>query len=181
MAERKTKIRFFTIADYENEENWLRSQHRAGWKLVKMVPPCFFTFEACEPEDVVYRLDYKNGQESGDYLRLFQDYGWEHCGTCLGWLYFRKPAGENPEDGEIFSDDASRLEMIDHILKTRLLPLAVIFLCCVVPNFTRAVSTSDPAAWVLTLVFSALMGLYVFLLLYCGIKLRKLREKYKKG
>ena len=42
---RKTKIRFFTIADYEDEELWLRRQHQNGWKLVKMTSPCFYTFE----------------------------------------------------------------------------------------------------------------------------------------
>lgn len=44
MADRKTFIRFFTIADYMEEEKWLRETQAAGWKLVKMVPPCFFIF-----------------------------------------------------------------------------------------------------------------------------------------
>ena len=57
---RKTLVRFFTIADYEEEELWLRKQHRNGLKLVKMTPPFFFTFEECTPEDVIYRLDYRN-------------------------------------------------------------------------------------------------------------------------
>ena len=30
---RKTMLRFFTIADYEEEELWLREQHRSGWRL----------------------------------------------------------------------------------------------------------------------------------------------------
>ena len=58
MSNRKTVIRFFTIADYEEEEAWLHEQHKNGWKLSKMIPPCFFIFEQCTPEDVAYRLDY---------------------------------------------------------------------------------------------------------------------------
>ena len=50
---RKTFIRFFTIADYEDEEVWLRRQHQNGWKLVKLIVPCFYIFESCEPEDVI--------------------------------------------------------------------------------------------------------------------------------
>lgn len=34
MSEKKTWIRFFTIADYEEEESWLRNQHQKGWKLL---------------------------------------------------------------------------------------------------------------------------------------------------
>ena len=89
---RKTLVHFFTIADYEEEEIWLRKQHKAGWKLVKMTPPCFFTFEECVPEDVIYRLDYKNSEQTEEYMQMLGDFGWEYCGKCLGWLYFRKPA-----------------------------------------------------------------------------------------
>ena len=38
MPETKTMIRFFTIADYEEEEIWLHEQHKNGWKLHKMIP-----------------------------------------------------------------------------------------------------------------------------------------------
>ena len=74
MNNTKTIVRFFTIADYEEEEIWLRQQHKGGWKLIKTVLPCFYIFESCTPEDVVYRLDYTNNTESSDYFQLFQDY-----------------------------------------------------------------------------------------------------------
>ena len=35
MNSRKTVIRFFTVADYEEEEGWLHNQHKNGWKLSK--------------------------------------------------------------------------------------------------------------------------------------------------
>lgn len=76
MPETKTMIRFFTIADYEEEEIWLHEQHKNGWKLHKMIPPCLYIFEKCTPEDVIYRLDYKNGAENANYFQLFTDYGW---------------------------------------------------------------------------------------------------------
>ena len=78
MTEKKTLIRFFTIADFEEEEAWLREQHNMGWRLVKATLPCFYTFDRCEPEDVIYRLDFKNGEEEGDYFQMFRDYGWEY-------------------------------------------------------------------------------------------------------
>lgn len=165
MPETKTMIRFFTIADYEEEEIWLHEQHKNGWKLHKMIPPCLYIFEKCTPEDVIYRLDYKNGAENANYFQLFTDYGWEYIGRCVGWLYFRKPASvQNTEqDGELFSDNESKIDLIRHIMKTRMLPLLVIFICSIA----------------FTVLFTAMMLLYVFLLTYCGLKLRKLMKKYK--
>ena len=133
---RKTMIRFFTIADYEEEELWLRKQNRLGWKHVRMIPPCLYFFEACEPQDVIYRLDYKNSGQTEEYMQLVKDFGWEYFEQCMGWLYFRKPADtvESEGEDELFSDNASRVEMAGHIVRTRLVPIMIIFLCCLLPN-----------------------------------------------
>jgi len=181
MTNRKTVIRFFTIADYEEEEAWLHNQHKNGWKLLKMIPPCFFIFEKCAPEDVAYRLDYKNNAESSDYFQIFRDYGWEYIGRCVGWLYFRKPLSEtdSKQDGEIFSDNESRVDMINQVLKTRLFPILILFLCCVLTNLSRSIERSDPLATVFTVFFAVMTLLYLYLLIYCGLKLRKLRKRYR--
>ena len=82
MSETKVKIRFYTIADFNEEEIWLRKEHQSGWKLVKMVPPCFYHFEKCQPEDVIYRLDFKNNGENADYMQMMKDYNWEYFEHC---------------------------------------------------------------------------------------------------
>jgi len=172
----RTIVRFFTVADFQEEENWLREQSKKGWKLKKMVPPCFFVFEQGTPEDVIYRLDYKNNAECKDYMQMLSDYGWEYAGKCLGWLYFRKPATDVTEqnDGELFSDNSSRMGMVEHVMKTRLLPLAIIFFCCVLPGLSRAL---DGKFGTFYMVFWLIMlGIYVFLLVYCGIKLKKIKK-----
>ncbi len=177
----KTLLRFFTLADYEEEEAWLRKQHSDGWKLIKMAPPCFYTFEACEPADVIYRLDFRNSGQTEEYMQMLKDFGWEYFARCFGWLYFRKPAeeAESEQDGELFSDNASRAEMVDHIVKTRLLPLALIFLCCVLPNLIRYTSGGYIGGYrfFFGCVFGILFAVYVFLIVYCGVKLRKIRDR----
>ncbi|MBO4289140.1 MAG: DUF2812 domain-containing protein [Lachnospiraceae bacterium] len=177
---RKTRFRFFTIADYDEEELWLREQHRAGWKLVKMAPPGFFTFESCEPEDVIYRLDYKNSAMSEEYLQMARDFGWEYFESCFGWLYFRKPAAAAAADGEdeLFSDNASKAEMAGRIVKTRLLPLALIFLGCVIPNLVNSLRGGSSLSGFFTVVFGIMFVIYVYLLVHCGLKLKAIREKY---
>lgn len=177
----KIKIRFFTIADYEEEELWLREQHKNGLRFVKIIVPCFYVFEECTPEDVVYRLDYKNGKQNSDYMQMFADYGWEYFTSCTGWLYFRKSASEihAENDGEIFSDSVTKTDMIEHVIKTRMIPIFVIFLCCILPNWIRAIMGHlDSSGYFFSIMFTVLMVVYLFLIIYCGLKLRKLRKKY---
>lgn len=177
----KTVFRFFTIADFKEEETWLRNQHQEGWKFLKMVPPCFYTFEQCPPEDVMYRLDYQNGEEDSGYFQLFKDYGWEYIDRSIGWIYFRKPVSEadSERDGELFSDNESRLNLIDHVVKTRMLPAMLLFLCCVFPNLWRSIDTGDPFAAALTGFFAVMALLFLYLLVYCGVKLQRMRKEYK--
>lgn len=53
-----TEWKFFTIADYEEEEQWLREQSRRGLMLEKFTPPLKYEFRETEPADMIYRLDY---------------------------------------------------------------------------------------------------------------------------
>lgn len=181
---RKTEIKIFTIADYEEEEIWLREQHKQGWKLVNTVLPVFYHFVKCEPEDVVYRLDYKNSKEDSAYMQMFQDYGWEYFNECMGWLYFRKPAADMDSDmeGEIFSDDESRIELLNQVIKTRLLPLLTIFFLCLLPQCVNITTrfTESGLSFVLFIIFSVLLLLYLLLFIHCGRKMTNLRRKYKK-
>lgn len=176
---RKTMLRFFTIADYEEEELWLREQHRSGWRLEEVKLPCFYIFASCEPQDVIYRLD-DNARQSEEYLQMAKDFGWEYFACCAGWLYFRKPAesAESEEEGELFSDPASRAERAQRVVRTRLLPLALIFLCCVIPNLLNAVNGKMSVySGFFTVLFGILFAVYVYLIVYCGVKLRKIRDR----
>ena len=176
MSETKTKVRVFTIADYIEEEEWLREEHKNGWKIKKLTPPLFYTFERCEPEDVVYKLDYKNARASEDYKAMFADYGWEYFGECFGWNYFRKTAAEidNENDGEILSDNDSRVDMIKHVLKTRMLPIFIIFLCVILPNFFDILDSGKIG--VSTVLWICLFAIYTYIIIHCGLKLRKLKN-----
>ena len=181
---RKTLIRFFTIADFEEEEKWLSKKHSEGWKIVKMTPPCFYTFEQCEPDDYIYKLDFQNSEQTPEYMQMLSDFGWEYFASCLGWLYFRKKASgiQTEEDGELFSDSESKTEFVTKIVKTRMLPLTLIFFCCILPNLSRYLggTVPGPAGRVFTIFFAVMFLIYVFLIVYCGIKLRKIKNKYSK-
>ena len=183
MADTVTKIRIFTIADFREEELWLREMAKSGLHLLRMTPPMAYVFEKGEPRDVIYRLDYTNGDEGGDYARMLGEFGWENCGRCMGWVYWRRDASAlaSEAEGELFSDDESRLEMVKKVVRTRMLPLLVIFFCCVLPNLARAISGELGGAGGFFLGFFGFMtALYLWLFLHCGGKLRRMRRELER-
>ena len=56
--ETKKEFRWFSIAQHVQEQDYLREQHKKGWKFVKVTGIGIYHFEKCESEDVVYQLDY---------------------------------------------------------------------------------------------------------------------------
>ena len=183
MAETVTKVRFFTIADFKEEEVWLRDMARSGLHFLRMYVPCFYVFEMGEPQDVIYRLDFTNNDEGGDYARMLNEFGWENCGRCMGWIYWRRSADElaSEAEGELFSDDASRLDMVRKVVQTRMLPLLIIFFCCVLPNLARAIRGEMYGASGFFLGFFGVMtALYLYLFIHCGGKLRRMRRELEK-
>jgi hypothetical protein len=82
--------------------------HRSGWRL-KKVSGFTYTFEKCENENVVYRLDFA-GEDSKDrqaYVSMFAEYGWEYLQDVNGYSYFRKNT-----DGISDEDDVGSIERI---------------------------------------------------------------------
>ena len=102
---------------------------------------CVYHFVPCEPEDVVYQLDYnpEGWAHRAEYLQMFRDCGWEYLQDYLGYAYFRKPAAAmRGEEEEIFSDDASRLQMLRHVFRWRVIPLGLLLLLALVPLYVGA-------------------------------------------
>lgn len=149
MKETKTVMKFFTIMQWEEEQNYLRNQHRKGWRFVRASLLNRYQFERCEPEDVVYQLDYSaaRGEEKENYIQLFRDCGWEYIQDWYGYSYFRKPAAQMNGDESIFCDKESRMDFLKRVFIGRLIPMIIIFVALIMPQllmqtaqgFTRAV------------------------------------------
>ena len=178
----KREFRLFTIAEYEKEEAYLARKHREGWKLVTAAMPGWYTFEECEPEEVIYQLDYNStqGEEKEQYLQMFADCGWEYVDEMNGWRYFRKPLAQADGDEAIFSSDASRLELLGRVFRTRMLPVLLLFFCADVPMVAHALALGFPTRPVERGVLLGMMILFLFALwivLRCGIGLWQLRQR----
>ena len=164
--EMKKEWKYFTIFNHEKEEEYLRIQHRSGWKFVKVTGIGFFHFEKCHPEDVVYQLDYnKEGVENKqEYVRIFEDCGWEYIQDYVDYSYFRKPASAMHGDEEIFSDASSRLAMMERVYKGRLTPLLVIFCACLLPQFVLNLTNER---YGLAAFMGGVLALYIVIFGYC--------------
>lgn len=133
----KKQFKWFTVFEYEKEQNYLREMHKSGWKFVKVTGLGMYHFEKRISQDVVYQLDYnKDGLAHKDeYLKMFDDCGWEYIQDFFGYSYFRKVVAEDGVAEEIFCDEESRFQMMQRVLKGRMLPLLVIFLAVLLPQF----------------------------------------------
>ncbi len=181
MSDKKIKLAFFTIPEYKKEEEWLQEQHHSGLKLVKATLPCFYTFEKCSPENVVYQLDYneegmKNKEE---YVQMYEDCGWEHITDMAGYSYFRKPVSEMVEDEEIFSDDQSKIDMVERVFKGRMIPALVIFFAIIIPQLFLQGSIDHILNHILFGMFLAMFILYAVMFVKFAIQYVNLKKHLK--
>ena len=149
--EKKVVYRICTIADYDREAFYLREMHAQGWKLRKVSYSILlfavkYTFEKCQPEQVSYQLDFypMKKSERASYLQLFKDCGWKHITDFNGFSYFRKAHFEIESDAEfeIYNDATGKLDMVNRILRLRLLPV-LFFLSMLIPLFLKLLNERD--------------------------------------
>lgn len=170
----KKTFKYFTIFEYEREQNYLMRMHQSGWKFVKISGFCIYHFEKCTPENVIYQLDYNQDgiAHKDEYVKMFNDCGWEYLQDFVGYSYFRKPASEISGTTEIFCDDDSRLQMLERVFKGRIFPLIILFSCIFIPQFINSIIYHT---YIFTIVFGVLISLYslifsIFFLQYWKLK-----------
>ena len=163
MKEQKIQIRFFTIADWQKEEAYLKKMHAQGWKFTKISIPCIYHFTKCPPEDVTYQLDYnpEGIAHKQEYVRMFEDCGWEYLQDFAGYSYFRKADAMMQGKEEIFCDDESRLDMMKRVFAGRYFPLLIIVFLVIVPQIYFAISNGGGDAPILIILFSLILLLYI--------------------
>ena len=161
--ETKKQLKLFTIFEYEKEQDYLREMHRSGWKLVRVRGVGVYHFEKCTPEDVVYQLDYnEDGRAHKDeYVKMFEDCGWEYIQDFAGYSYFRKAVTEDGAPEEIFCDEESRFQMMQRVMRGRMVPLLMIFFAVLLPQFLHQLLEKE------NMFLSILIG--CILVLYLGI------------
>ena len=185
--EKKIVYRIFTIADYDREALYLRKMHAEGWKLKEvtysnLVVAVKYTFEKCQPEQVVYQLDFypMKKSERASYLQLFKDCGWEHITGFNGFSYFRKPYSQIESDAEfeIYNDAAGKLAVVKRILMMRMLPVLLLF-SALLPVFLKLLSVRGSFSWGMFLIVSIDCTLLIVFAIQISYIFWRLFQKWK--
>lgn len=173
--ETKKEIKFFSVAQHVEEEQYLRKQHNAGWKFIKVDGLGVYHFEKCRPEDVIYQLDYnqEGSANKAEYIKMFEDCGWEYIQEYFGFSYFRKSAAEMNGEEKIFSDGNSRLDMMTRIYKGKVLPLLAIFFAVLLPQL---VSNLVNGRYGIAIVLGVMVSLYVVIFAYFAIRYHRQKK-----
>ena len=176
----KKQFKWFTIFEYEKEQDYLRDMHKAGWKFVRVSGFGTYHFEKCMPGDVVYQLDYnqeglKNKEE---YVKMFNDCGWEYLQDYAGYSYFRKPVSESGVEEEIFCDDESRIQMMERVKKGRLLPLLILFSTVLLPQFILQLFCFHN--YVIATFYGGILAVYLFVFATFSIKFNQYKTNIEK-
>ena len=174
------KYRYFSIVDYEKEQEFLSEMHRNGWRFVKVTGVGFYHFEECEPAEVVYQLDYNQEgiEHKSEYIKMFSDCGWDYIQDYMGYSYFSKPKSEMNGDEGIFCDESSRIAMMERVFKGRMLPLVVIFSACLIPQFFLNLFSFHNHG--VAAFLGGIIGLYLVVFATFGIKYIKYRRDSEK-
>ena len=185
--EKKVVYRICTIVDYDREAFYLREMHAQGWKLRKVSYSILlfavkYTFEKCQPEQVSYQLDFypMKKSERASYLQLFKDCGWKHITDFNGFSYFRKAHFEIESDAEfeIYNDATGKLDMVNRILRLRLLPV-LFFLSMLIPLFLKLLNERDVFSGLVFLLAIIDCVLLLVLVVQISYILWRLSQKWK--
>jgi len=174
----KKEIRYFTIFNHQKEEAYLRRRHNEGWKFTKVSGFGMYHFEKCEPEDVIYQLDYnkQRSERLAEYILMFEDCGWEYLQEYAEYSYFRKPASEMNGEEEIFSDESSKVEMMARVFKGRLVPLLITFCLLLIPIFIQHAIHGEPFMMV---VDGVILLLYIAFFIRFAVAYYRVKNRRK--
>jgi hypothetical protein len=165
------KFRWIWGWDDDKEEAWLGQMSLAGLHFRGMSAPGLYTFEKGEPHNFVYRLDFKSEKDKDfrEYLQLFEDAGWSHLTTIMGWQYFRIESltGKAPE---IFTDNDSKIRKYQ-----RLLVFLLVISAPVVVIFTSLLD--DESHRFVIIIYLVLMIFYLYAVVRILMRIQKLKRK----
>ncbi len=177
----KLTFRLFTVPEYEEEQEYLSKQHRRGWKFYRFILPGFYLFTRCQPENVVYRLDYNQEglKEREEYFQMYRDCGWEHLCDVMGYSYFRKPVTDEAASEEIFNDTQSKLDMVDRVFRGRMIPCLIIFFAVICPQLVILYNFRIPESRFFFWIYVAFFALYVVMFAKFAYKKHSLKKRLR--
>lgn len=180
--ETRTVFKAIFAWEDEKEEQWLENMAAEGWRLVS-VAPFIYKFRQRAPEEVVYRLDYKNtlDKDYADYSTIFRDSGWELVARMSNWHYYRINP-QNTQVPEIYNSNRAKSQKYRRLL-VGLLPLVVIYASLFNPALdifgSNASSTGTLFSKAIEIFLAAFLLFFVYVVMRLWSKIKKLESQSK--
>lgn len=147
-SEMKKVWRFYTIAEYEQEEQWINEMAKEGWNLTA-VGLCRYIFRRGTPGEYIYKLDMVERTASDEvresYFNFLTECNIRVVGELKDWLFLQKKAAEGPFDMK--DDTYAKLRHINKIYSFSVRTfcrLLTTFACIVVGCFVGQLISSNP-------------------------------------
>jgi hypothetical protein len=118
------KFKLWFVWQDEQHQQWLQQQAAQGLHLRDTNIFGLHTFERGAPADIAYRWDVRYMTPDAEYRQLFQDAGWEHVTSSLGWHCWRKPRKAGVAT-EIFTDSRDRAAKYQRVIRLLAAVMAV--------------------------------------------------------
>lgn len=108
--------RFYTIAEYEKEEQWLNEMAKEGWNLTA-VGFCRYIFRRGTPGEYIYKLDVVERTASDEvresYFNFLTECDIRVVGEFKDWLFLQKKAADGPFDMK--DDTYAKLRLVNKV------------------------------------------------------------------
>lgn len=185
-GEIKKVWRFFTIADYEREEQWINEMAREGWNLTA-VGFCRYIFRRGMAGEYIYKLDLIERTESDEvkesYFNFLTECNIRIVGEFKDWLFLQKRAADGPFDMK--NDTYAKLRTVNKIysfsVRTLCRLLRIFLLWILLLSWADFVAPQSDFAQVCSDVMTGVgIGCIIALNLFWVPILRKLRRQINK-
>lgn len=182
-GEMKKVWRFYNIAEYEQEEQWINEMAKEGWQLTA-IGWCRYIFRRGTPGEYIYKLDVVERTASDEvkesYFNFLTECGIRVVGEFKDWIYLQKKAADGPFDMK--DDTYAKLRTVNKVYSfavRTLCKLLKIFAAVVIICSLGQMLSSNYAIQELfggVMVGAATSAIIVLAILWVPI-LRKLRRK----
>lgn len=185
-GEIKKVWRFFTIADYEREEQWINEMAREGWNLTA-VGLCRYIFRRGTAGEYIYKLDLIERTESDEvkesYFNFLTECNIRIVGEFKDWLFLQKRAADGPFDMK--NDTYAKLRTVNKIysfsVRTLCRLLRIFLLWILLLSWADFVAPHSDFAQVCSDIMTGVgIGCIIALNLFWVPILRKLRRQINK-
>ena len=138
-GEMKKVWRFYNIAEYEQEEQWINEMAKEGWQLTA-IGWCRYIFRRGTPGEYIYKLDVVERTASDEvkesYFNFLTECGIRVVGEFKDWIYLQKKAADGPFDMK--DDTYAKLRTVNKVYSFAVRTLCkllkifagVVIICC---------------------------------------------------